>query len=70
MAKRSKEPSVARMYMHDTLIPGIGAIVSTACEGPECLICAGDPAAAKRAGNRYFPWEPPVTKEDQEGGAG
>jgi len=69
MARRSKEPSVARMYMHDVRL-GNGTIVSTTCEGPECLICAGDPAAAKRAGNRYFSWEPSVAEEDQEGGAG
>jgi hypothetical protein len=34
-------------YMHDMRVGGF--IVSTACEGPSCEICATDPAAKKRA---------------------
>ena len=41
--------------MHDCWGP-LGSILSVACEGPECLVCAGDPAAAKRANNKHFPW--------------
>ena len=57
------EHEIPRLYMHDTLVPGIGAIVSTACTGATCLVCAGDPAAAKRAENPYFPWEPTAPRE-------
>ncbi len=56
MAKRSREPTTFAGYMHDQK-SGI-FVVSTCCEGPECTICAGDPAAARRANNPWFPHEP------------
>jgi hypothetical protein len=58
--KRKKEPLVFAGYVHDQRGP-LGAILSTCCEGPDCEICARDPAAAKRANNPHFPWpdEPP-----------
>lgn len=64
MARRSREPSVARMYLHDVRL-GDGTIVSTTCEGAECIYCAADPAAAKRAKNPYFPWEPGQAREPE-----
>lgn len=54
--KRSKGPTIFAGYIHDMRGP-IGAILSVCCEGPDCVICAGDPAAAKRANSRYFPHE-------------
>lgn len=45
-----------RMYMHDVRL-GNGTIVSTACTGADCEVCARDPAAAKRADNPYWPHE-------------
>lgn len=59
MAKRKSEPRYALMHMHDIRIAGF--VVSTTCEGPECTICAGDPAAAKRANNPHFPHAPSAT---------
>ena len=55
MAKRTRGPSVFAGYIHDQRGP-LGSILSTCCEGPDCIICAGDPAAAKRANNKHFPW--------------
>lgn len=55
MPRRPKESLYARLYMHDMRVGGF--LVSTTCEGPECTICAGDPAAAKRADNPHFPHE-------------
>lgn len=61
MPKRPKERHIFAGYMHDQRGP-MGAILSVCCEGPQCLICAGDPAAAKRANNKHFPW--PEEKQD------
>jgi hypothetical protein len=52
---RSKGPTIFAGYVHDARGP-LGLIISTCCEGPDCLICAGDPYAAKRANNQHFPW--------------
>ena len=64
MAKRAKEPTIFAGYIHD--VRGAStAIYSICCEGPECWVCAGDPAAAKRANNKHFPWpdDAPPAKE-------
>jgi hypothetical protein len=45
--KRTKEPMFFDGYIHDKRIGGM--IVSFACEGPSCEICATDPAAKARA---------------------
>jgi hypothetical protein len=59
--KRSKGPPNFFGYIHD--MPGpLGSILSVCCEGPECVICARDPAAAKRAKSRYFPHETDESK--------
>jgi hypothetical protein len=63
MPRREKEPRIFAGYIHDQRGP-MGAILSTCCEGPECLICAGDPAAAKRANNKHFPWPEETEKPD------
>ncbi len=57
--QRAKEPRYFVGYIHDCPGP-LGSIISVCCEGPECIVCAGDPAAAKRANNRNFPWPPEV----------
>lgn len=59
MRRRDPEP---RLYMHDTRL-GNGAIVSQACLGAECPVCAGDPEAARRADNQWFA---PPRRQDTE----
>jgi hypothetical protein len=46
-----KEPRYFAGYVHDARGP-LGSIISTCCEGPDCEICATDPEAAQRAGNK------------------
>ena len=65
---RAKEPLYFGNYMHDKRGPQ-GSIISFCCEGPECLICAADPAAARRANNPHFPHEEVVQARGDKPGA-
>ena len=67
MPRREQKPRIFAGYIHD--MPGpLGSILSVCCEGPDCLICAGDLAAAKRAKSRYFPHEPTKPAPTPESG--
>ncbi len=58
---KPKQPRIFAGYVHDIAGP-FGSILSVSCEGPDCEICAKDPAVAKRAKNKWFALpKPPVT---------